>query len=364
MTPFLSQENAQFISGMFQKFMQDKYQFRYEQVMKPDEYLKLLGSTMTRIYRDHRLQFEIGDLNKMTISELKKHFVEKYLSAPPPLPPVQDSPLDTIPEEPTGFSEDSEFFNRLQKLEFQRKTFVPASATNTPVFTPAEQNTPSQSASSQVPAAITTVYMPTPMKIGKELKIFSWQRDWLQEQSRNVFTWKGPLPKQMDRTNTRVGCVIVPSHILEETHLISLVVEGANEDEVSVTLIPSHTVGNHTIFRPILESLSYLRLLALPWKVSLESGDGEKLSLGKDGVAYSLVRENVIQVSRGEEACKPGDSVRLFVDTTKKVVPCRVKEVRGSEIELYETISGNGWLLNYSRQVSIILETMTSEHKN
>lgn len=368
MTQFLSQENAQFISGMFQKFMQDKYQFRYETVMKSEEYLKLLGTTMTRIYREHRLEYEIGDMNKITISDLKKHFLENYLSKPAPAaaPPVAGPSvsLEPIPEEPSGFSEDSEFFNRLQKLEFQRKTFTPGNATHPLVFPPAEQTTPAQNASPQVPAAITTVYMPTPIKIGKELKICSWQRDWIQEPARNYFTWKGPLPKQMDRTNTRVGCLIGPSHILHETNMISLVVEGANEDEVSVTLIPSHTVGEYTIFRPILESLSYLRLLALPWKVSLESGDGERVALGEDRIPYLVVGEKRLQVSSARNVCRPGESLRLFLDTSKKIIPVRVKEVGEDEIEVYEKVSGNGWLLNYSRQISLVFETTTSEHKN
>lgn len=380
MTTFLSQDNAQYISGMFQKFMQDKYQFRYSTVIKEEDFLKLLGNTMTRVYKDYSHQYEPGDLNKVTVSELKKYFLDNYLSKPSgPAPPIPPPPLPTIVspsvggilepivEEGSAFSEDSEFFNRLQKLEFQRKTFVPlSSATNTSVFIPAEQNTPAQHASSQVPSAITTVFMPSPIKIGKELKLFSWQRDWIYETDRNYFTWKGPLSKQMDRTSTRVGCMICPSSLLQETNMVSLLIEGANEDEVSVTLIPSHAVGDYTIFRPILESLSYLRLLALPWKVSLESGDGEKLFLGKDAVPYMLQNESTLLVSKAFDFCKGGDSLRIYIEATKKIIAVRVKTVQDNEIEIVGRISGGGGglLLNYSRQISIVFETTSSEHKN
>lgn len=382
---FLSQENAQYISDIFQKFMMDKYQFRYTSLMTQEEYLKLLGTTMTKIYREHKHQLEIGDLNKRTMSELKNECLARMASAsknvaPPtltpssssasPLPPFVPPPLETVPEEPVGFSEDSEFFNRLQRLELQRKTFTATSSVVVPSFPPAEQNTPSQNATSQVPNAITTVFMPSPLRIGKEIKIYSWQRNWMDSPSRNDFIWNGPLPRQADNTNTRVGCVVAPKHILHQSGLLSLRIEGANEDEVNITLVPSHIVGEYAIYRPVLESLSYLQLLALPWKISLEAGDGESLYLGEDGRRYSLVEEREgffqLQIEGEVSFCGVGDSLRLFEEASKKILSARVIAQEGREVRIACSgkIHGKGQVLNYSHQVSLVFEMVRSEHKN
>ena len=254
MASFLSQENAKYISTTFQKFMKDKYE---RNIIMNEDYYKLLTDTMNTVYNKHG---NSPSLNIITISELKKHY--------------QDTTIQ--------LSEDDVFFNKLQQLELNRKTFTPtiepqSIVTNVPL-------------PDILPQTINTVYMPSPIKIGKEIKISSYERDWVFENnSRNYFTWKGSIPRFVDRTNTRVGCLICLTNILNYSSIISVVIEGANQDELSVSLIPSHSVGNYTIFRPILESLSYLKLLALPWKVSLESSDGEKLDLGADGLSYKTL---------------------------------------------------------------------------
>ena len=210
--------------------------------------------------------------------------------------------------------------------------------------------------------------MPAPIKIGKEIKISSWDRDWRESSSRNYFTWKGSLPRFVDRTNTRVGCLICVTDILKSTSIISLVVEGANEDEVSVTLIPSHSVGNYTIFRPILESLSYLKLLALPWKVSLESGDGEKIDLGVDGLCYKTLavsEEGYYSTLEYDGECSEGDSIRVYVETLKKIIATNILRKRpNGEMDVEGTIPDYGRILNYSRQFVVVLEMVVNEHKN
>ena len=366
---FLSKQNALYISNTFESFMMDKYSFKYRDFINDRVYYKLLGDTIKNVYIRDSATKTIGQMNVVSISELKSYFIEHYIkSTPSIMDPVTEQPqLTTIVEdgdELGGIGEESEFFNKLQKLELNRKTFSGVGADTVSPPLP-EQNNPTYAASVQIPSAITTVYMPLPIKIGKEIKIFSWQRDWVREKERNSFTWKGSLPKLTDRTNTRIGCMICQNRILYDTNIISLVIEGANEDEVSVTLIPSHSVGDYTIFRPILESLSYLKLLSLPWRISLETGDGEKIRLGSDGNRYTSLAMNGNNTTLSVVSdCEINDSVRLYNEHTKRFVATTVVGVGKDTIDVIGKIKDAGLLLNYSKQVSIVFETTTSEHKN
>jgi hypothetical protein len=361
MSGFLSQENAQYITTFLGKFLQDKFQFTLFPTIPDTEYRKLLGETMRNTYAQHKHQYTVVDLNKMTISEMKEFIKQKYIT-PKPIPEASTPIMEDM-----NISEDSDFFNKLQKLELQRKTFQPTGMNPTALSTlaPAETLLPS-TVSSQVPAQITTVYMPTPPKIGKEVKIHSWQRDWLQYPMRNGFIWKGSFPKQTDRTNTRLGCLIGPNSLLASTHMLSLVIEGANEDMVSVSLIPDHSVGEYTMYRPILESLSYVRLLALPWKITLEAGDGEELLLGIDNIPYTVVntyeQTTMIAVKNAGSICRVGEGLRIYMEESKKLLPSQVVSIKDDTIEIIGKIRESGRLLNYSRQVSIVFEMISSEH--
>jgi len=328
---FLSQENANFITTTFVKFMKDKYD---QTIVLNEQYYKVLAEIMRSTHAKHASS---PSINMIVITELKKHYQET---------------------KSVQLSDDDAFFNKIQQLELNRKTFTPTIESVPPPPPPPEQNTTIQS--------INTVYMPAPIKIGKEIKLSSWDRDWCENHERNYFSWKGSLPRFVDRTNTRVGCLICLTDILKETSIISLVIEGANEDEVSVTLIPSHSVGNYTIFRPILESLSYLKLLALPWKVSLESGDGEKINLGVDGLCYKTVELSPDGYStleyRGD--CGEGDSIRVYVETFKKVIATIILKKREGQIDVLGMVPDHGKILNYSRQFTVVLEMVVNDHKN
>ena len=331
MAAFLSQENAKYITTTFQKFMKDKYD---RTIIINEDYYKVLADTMNSAQAKHGSSTSV---NMVVISELKKHY---------------QSPETQIP-----ISEDDVFFNKLQQLELNRKTFTP---TIEPAIAPPQ---PQDTAMLQ---SINTVYMPAPIKIGKEIKIASCDRDWCDKGERNYFTWKGTLPRFVDRTNTRVGCLICLTDILKATSIVSLVIEGANEDEVNVTLIPSHSVGNYTIFRPILESLSYLKLLALPWKVSLESGDGEKIDLGIDGLCYKTlgVYEGYSTLEY-EGECSEGDSMRVFVGSLKKIIATNIlRKKEDGTIDVSGVVPDYGKILNYSRQFVVVLEMVVNEHKN
>lgn len=353
-TTFATQDNAIYITKTFETFMKDKYSFQYTDYITQHEYYKLLGDTMASVFARESGKKSVGQMNVATLSELKRYFINNYITN---VQSQQDS-LEPIVEE----KDDNEFFEKLQKMELTRKTFKTVVTPDilTPPPPPIDATT-----NNYVPTAITTVYMPAPIKIGKEVKIYSWQRDWINEPNRNYFTWKGPLPKFVDRTNTRIGCMICPKSILQDTNIVSLIIEGANSDEVSVTLIPSYSVGDYTIFKPILESLSYLKVLSLPWKISIESGDSEKLNMGRDALKYtvSALSDNHTTLEVGCDY-NEGDSIRIYNSYSKKIIASKVIRVRENEIDVIGKIKENGLLLNYSRQISIVFEITTNEHKN
>lgn len=362
-TVFLSQENAIYVCNTFETFMKDKYSFKYTDFVNKAEFYKLLSDTMKSVFISGKGKKDIGQMNFITISELKKYFIENHINVTlPPREEVQNNniKLEPIIEEKT----DEDFFDKLQKMELNRKIFkaVPEMSTTTSLpLPPVVEST----ASSYVAPSIATVYMPVPIKIGKEIKIYSWQRDWINEPNINYFSWKGPLPKFVDNTSTRIGCLICPKNILEDTNIISLVIEGANKDEVSVTLIPCYSVGEYTIFKPILESLSYLKLLALPWNISIESGDSEKINMGRDALKYTVSHIHDTY-STLDITCNylEGDSIRIYNITSKTIIPSKVIKVRENQIDVIGKIKENGFLLNYNRQISVVFEIITCDHKN
>lgn len=376
MMTFLSQENAQYISRTFIKFMYDKYRFSYTSVVSDVAYYKLLGENMTTVYSQHNSDKSIGSMNMITISLLKKYFLDNHINNVPKevVTDVPDQNMSVIDEEE---HEDSDFLNKIQRLELNRKTFK-LSASDTKVASAitsplTDMNSPIyNTASPQISNAISTVFMPSPIKIGKEIKIHSHGREWMVPTgyARNGFLWRGPIPKMIDRSNTRIGCLICPTHVLEDTNILSLVIEGANKDEVSISLIPSHSVGDHTIFRPILESLSYVKLLALPWTISIESADAQKIALDHDGTAYQIVQvannTTTIQLEKGTTALfKAGNSLRIYYAQSKTVVVSKVARVSAShKLDVTGSLTEDGQVLNYSDQISIILEMTITEHKS
>lgn len=387
---FLSQDNASYIMGILKSFMADKYEFDVRKIPE-GEYLRMIGETMTRVNRVHGKQCDMGGLNKMTLSELKETIKGRFLGgsvqgpgvvlvspsqpAQPamPTPPPTQSLAQSLAPPPTFLdadgSEDSDFFNKLQKLEFQRKTGTgPVQALG---VAPADMvyTNNVQATTSPAPAPVPTspiIYVPPSFRVGKELAIHSWNRNWIEESNRNGFTWKGPLPRQMDRMNTRVGCFIGPVDFLRETSILSLRIEGANQDEVYVSLIPHHTVGNYVIYRPVLESLSYIRLLALPWKIYIESSDGEELYIGEDNVPFALLSvSSETSTIRTKLTAREGDSLRLYSWASKRTFPVRVLRVGGEEgvLEVTGKIDGNGVALSFPGQFSIVFELVSSEHR-
>lgn len=366
-TVFLSQENAVYISNTFETFMKDKYSFKYTDFVSPAEYYKLLGDTMKSVFIAGKGKKNIGQMNVTTISELKKYFIEKHINAIPPPRQEETQQREALLEPIIEEQNDDEFFDKLQKMEINRKTFkaVPEMISSQQPQPQPQPLSVESTTSSYIAPSISTVYMPVPIKIGKEIKIYSCQRNWIDEPNRNHFSWKGPLPKFVDNTSTRVGCMICPKKVLEETNIVSLVIEGANKDEVSVTLIPCYSVGDYTIFKPILESLSYVKLLSLPWIISIQSGDSENINMGKDAVKYTVahIYDTYSTLCVNSDYLE-GDSLRIYNSSSKNIIASKVLKVRENEIDVVGRIKENGLLLNYSRQISVIFEITTCDHKN
>ena len=142
--------------------------------------------------------------------------------------------------------------------------------------------------------------------------------------------------------------------------LLSIFIEGPNELDVHATIVLDKIVGEFAIYKPVTEALGLIYLLALPWKITLESGDGEELNLGIDKLPFKIIRSNpkttVIQVTDLLDT-QEGDSIRLFFENSKRILPSTVLSIQNNELEISGQFQHNGYLLNYTKQFTIIMET-------
>ena len=330
---FLTNENGQFILDLLHRFLMDTYQFKLQSVMNEQSIRKLLETTMVSIYKKNDKHTSVEQLNKMTIVELKEYIKKTYIQKPEDPPPI---PL----------SEDSDFTNKVQQLEFQRKTFqVPVAPVPPVISTPSPINT--------IPPTLSTVYMPMPPKIGKEILIHSMVRDWHRYFEHFHFEWNGPIHHTSDSLTRVVGVI----GNLKET-AIQVYIQGAGGEVEKVTLIL-----NSNMYQPALPSLGYIKRLSLPWKISLLSLYGTPLQLGK-GLRYTCEKKNKETVLHFTEphSFKEGDCVLVCMDN-KSFKRSLVISIEPFKIVLYEDILMEGYVLNEKEHYSILLEMTTSEHR-
>lgn len=344
---FLSQENAHYINQILTDFLKEKHNINLnDNTISEEEYKSLLGNTMTFIHQKYSPQrVNITDMNKIAISELKDKIIGIYNKAK----------SESSPE--------TEFINKLQKLELQRQTFsslIPPPAAELKAADMVYSHPQSTSAPVQLPPQTsTTVYMPNPTKMGTEVNISSWQRDWINYPKRNSFTWKGQLPIQLDITNVKIGCLVVHKEIGLTYPLISIFIEGPNELDVHVSVVLDKIVGEYAIYKPVTESLSLIYLLALPWKITLEAIDGEEINLGFDKIPFKVERvtNNYTSLIVPENMFKEGDLLRLYNESSKRILASQVIRSNGGTIDVLGQFQYDGYLLNFTKQFTIILET-------
>lgn len=364
---FLTPENGRYIATIFHSFMRDKYNLGINS--DPN----LLVNTMNAVYQSYpQFRSNLEQLNKITLSELKERVLSATAasasagagaaasmspgaSAFSPVPDKEEAPM--VPPE-------VEFVQKLQQLEQQRTAFVPPPPSQAEKFDirPAEAvyNHPQSTATPIIPTNIQTVYMPTPPRIGTEIKIASWQRDWLNNPVRNGFIYSKGLPPRLNITDVRLGCVILPGAIAMAHPLLSVYIEGPNNKELQISVLLNHIVGNFGVYKPATPSLSFIYLLALPWKITIEAADGEAIDLGSDKVPFKVIKTQffvaTMEVAMDNFACV-GDSLRVYAD--KKILPAEVIAVREGEIDVKGCgAATEGYLLNYSKQVTLLLDAV------
>jgi hypothetical protein len=357
---YLTNGNAQYILNILQGFFKDKYQLDiYEAI--PNETLRTLVSTkMNQLLQAHKdKNISLESLNRLTLTELKESIKTNYV--------IAKENIETPPEQPTTIptqiSDDSDFLNKVQRLEFQRKSFQvpPPSNTNAAINNTQNQiNTP-------IPQSISTIYMPVPPKIGKEIYIHSHQREWIYENSRSSFIWNGSIPKMQDML-CRVCCWIGPLKILQKSSCLLLHIQGANGDSQEVSLIPSYTCHYFAIYKPPLDSLGYLRMVSLPWKIQLKTSDGQNVDLGEDGDAYErfeahpyLQNQSLLYINTPKNYAIE-QSVRILTESNE-LINAKVLQVSNTYIEVDKKITEKGYLLNFSEQYSILLELTSGDHR-
>jgi len=346
---FLSQDNAQYINTILSDFLKDKHNINiYDGTLSEDDYKKLLANTMTFIYQTYNSQkINMNDMNKIVISELKDKIINIFNKA-----------KDITPE--------TDFINKLQKLELQRQNFN--TSLPPPIdIKPADMvyNHPQSTSSPIQLPSISTVYLPNPTKMGIEVIISSWQRDWIYYPKRNAFPWKGPLPSQLDLTDVKIACIVLHKDIGIQHPLISIFIQGPNELDVHVSMLLDKISGEFSIYKPITTSLSMIYLLALPWIVTIESSDGEEIDLGYDKIPFSIISSSshTTTISIQNYTFKQYDNLRLYFEHNKRILPSMVLNIIDNKIEISGVFQHNGYLLNYNRQITIILETHSILHK-
>jgi len=357
---YLSNNNAIYIVQILQRFFKDKYQFDIYEDIPQDSLQQLVATKMNNLYQiNDNKSISMETLNKMTLSELKEAIKQSFIQKP-----KEETPQ---PEPPMQLSEDSEFINKVQRLELQRKTFqVPPPQSNPPIVqTPIA--TQQSNINAAIPTSISTIYMPTPPKIGKEIFIHSYDREWIYENQRSSFIWSGKFPKMQDMI-CRVGCWIGSLKILQKAPCLILHIQGASGDIQEVSLIPSYTCHYFAVYKPPLESLGYIRLFALPWKITLKSGDGQPIDLGSDGEMYEryeahpyLTNHTIIYINKTKQYAIE-QSIRILTVNNKLYIG-KIIQVNNISIEVDIAITELGYLLNFSEQFSFVLELTSGDHR-
>lgn len=361
---YLTNGNAQYILNILQGFFKDKYQLDIYEAISTETLRTLVSTKMNQLYQTHKdnKNITLESLNRFTLTELKESIKSTYVV------PKENIEIPNVAEQPatipTQISEDSEFLNKVQRLEFQRKSFqVPPptnNAINNQINTPIVNNIP-------IPQSISTIYMPSPPKIGKEIYIHSHQREWVYENHRSSFIWKGSFPKMQDMM-CRIGCWIGSLKILQKAPCLVLYIQGANGDNQEVSLIPAYTCHYFAIYKPALESLGYIRMVSLPWKIILKTTDGEVVDLGSDGDMYErfeahpyIQHQTLLYISTPKNYAIE-QTVRILTDSNQMIY-AKVVQVSNTYIEVDKKITETGYLLNFSEQYSILLELTSGDHR-
>lgn len=379
MTDYLTEQNAYYIMNIMKRFMKDKYNFDIETI-DSKLYFKNTTEIMNNVYNDYGDTYDKTNLNKVALSELKEFIIKNYINQRKDnINEIENIEGDIEEDKDQKSLDDDEFINRLQDLELKRKMNISLSKTNKDNLNNIqsfEQVYQTDSNSNYTRAGINNndnnnkvqnVFIPIPQKIGKELQIHSWQRNWvLEEPNINGFKWKESLPKQINRTNLKIGCLIAPKKFLLNNGLITIRIEGVNEEEEYVSMISEKIVGEYVIYRPVLDTLSYIRLLSTPWTITIETSDGEMINLGNDSINYTInniIRNTtILSVENADNLYNIGNSLRVYLQDNNKIISASIIDVTDNTITIDKVIKSSGKLLNFSNQFSIIIETTINEH--
>lgn len=362
---FLSQTNAQYITEVLYNFLKDKHNIKLFEVTTEPIYKQMLSNAMVQTSQIYGKQYSDTDLTKIVIRKLKELIIEMAETIKIIEPSTQSISIEETSEK--------EFINKLQHLELQRQNInlsaPPPSTIND--IKPAEMvyNHPQSMtypiSHTPIPQT-TTIYMPSPNNIGTEITISSWQRDWINYPQRNGFSWKGPLPPFLDRTHLKLGCIILPLPKKQCPSIIALFIEGPNENDVHVKAVLDKVFDTYGIYKPVTEALSYMHILALPWKINLETIDGEPIYLGTDNIPYTVLStdSNKTTTIRIEDSnqFKIFDNIRIF--TNKVILPSFIVAIQDNNLIIHGIFQHNGSILLFDKQFTLVLEAHSTVSKN
>lgn len=339
---------------------------------------------------------------------------------PSPLQPLTSPSLTPLPAQLSSLSEmptqqmdrddnedmedknkkDEIFFKRLQELEQRRKIpATPQQQQQSQQQHTQQQQTQQQQTSivsnevlhifpSAPPASSQQVIVAVspPPRHGISHIISSWDRTIQEYPDRTSFVWNNPLPTMIDPLGTRVAALFLPVSVCNYTPYVTLHIQGASGMHTSCILAPENYIVNRTRgwirWSPMDDSLSYIKNVSSPWTIQLRSADNTILPLGRDTLQIVSINIDITNKSAKltvsplpqEGEFLVGDQIWIYTKTERKKT--EVLSVSNDTIEVrYQiplkspTMSTSahewirGYILNYNRQWSMILDLTSSEHR-
>lgn len=362
---FLTSENANHVINILKQFFKDKHNYDLNTVIN-EEFKSLLTTKMITINKNNPNEQNIQSMNLKLMTDLKKLIELNYISDKTSRTISSSNETVTTKNVEINNTDDDnpeDFAKKIQELELRRKNFVPPPKESNVEQIPKEKSNAGKNI--EITEKVSTIYMPTPPKIGREFYIHSYDRNWIYDRPRSSFSWNKQLPKMQDMM-CRVACWIGSKNILMKAPCLVLEVKGANGDVQKVSMIPISTNNYFAIYRPPLDSLGYLKLISLPWKITLKTGDNENIDIGEDGDYYEkfekhpYFEDRTILYIENTKNYMLDHSIRIITETDVKI-NAKVINVNNTSIEINKCITEKGYIMNFSEQFSILLELTSKE---
>jgi hypothetical protein len=357
MTKFLTKENLGHICDICLQYFKEALGIDVDSVTLQQH----VAREMQKLAPLEREGMTLAELNKRVIVAVRKNFQTT----------VEEPRVADEHEDANDDSNDDTFFKKLQQLELQRKVQVigepiPQNVKNiAPAVTP-----PSAPPPPILPPSTIIVQTSENKDIfhnSRVLKVRSWDRMWMYHNARNGFIASPTFPPNVEASFATIVQATMPRSGSVDPYY-DIIIEGAGKQQVCITLGVEKSDDTWVYLRPLSSGLGKWSLLACPWVVTVKDSIGKDVDMGGcDGwnVKNTITKENGNTVLYLEHPFHD-ESVSLMTEFRKddKII---VKNDDGDYstnvvYTTYDTVEvkgkspQNGYVINMSRQVCILLE--------